>query len=291
MSRELHPTDLRVADRSSSDKSSEILDSNFLRVRDGWRTLVSGKHWYRQARVPVAGDLKGRGWQGVTERRNMRWLAALGLSAIVSCGGTHGAVSPSTSGPDSTSAPSTVVPPTATVTVRETSTTALATTSTTSSTTSTATAPTVAAGPTEPVLAASYLSFVEGYRVCLRAPTKCDPAVLTASAGPARASLTKTLADLVAGGFYMGDEDAGTVVVEAVKISGPTTVMVSSCWWDTGVLYGPPAQSGGPPLIINDLQATSRFETTMTLEGGRWLTSEERRVSRVEGENQCPPES
>jgi hypothetical protein len=28
----------------------------------------------------------------------------------------------------------------------------------------------------------------------------------------------------------------------------------------------------------------------MALEGGKWLTSEEKRIERVEGENLCPPE-
>jgi hypothetical protein len=28
----------------------------------------------------------------------------------------------------------------------------------------------------------------------------------------------------------------------------------------------------------------------MVLEGGRWLTSDEKRTERVEGENRCPPE-
>ena len=137
---------------------------------------------------------------------------------------------------------------------------------------------------------ADYRQLYEQYWICLRSPAVCDPAELTASVGPARAALTKTLADLVAGDLFAGEEDPGYLVVESVDVMDPATAVVASCWWDTGVLYGPPAQPGGPPLIVNDLQATSRFETTMTLEDGRWLTSEERRVSRVEGENQCPPE-
>ena len=42
-------------------------------------------------------------------------------------------------------------------------------------------------------------------------------------------------------GSVVGPDDPGYVVVESVKLSGPTTAVVSSCWWDTGVLYGPPA--------------------------------------------------
>ncbi len=136
-----------------------------------------------------------------------------------------------------------------------------------------------------------YLQLYDAYWACLRSPATCDASSLTSTVGPARAALTKTVADLVSGGLAIGSEDSGYVIVESVKLSGPTTALVTSCWWDTGVLYGPPAQAGGSPIVINDLKVTSRFETTMTLEGGRWLTSEEKRVTRVEGTNQCPPES
>lgn len=139
-------------------------------------------------------------------------------------------------------------------------------------------------------MTAAYLELYDAYWACLRAPELCDPIQLTASVGPARAALTKTVTDLVAGGLFVGDDDPGYVVVESVAIVDPATAVVSSCWWDTGVLYGPPATAGGEPIVINNLQVTSRFETTMALEGGRWLTSEEKRTERVEGENQCPLE-
>lgn len=96
--------------------------------------------------------------------------------------------------------------------------------------------------------------------------------------------------DLVTGGLFAGAEDPGYVVVQSVRIAGPTSATVTYCAWDTGVLYGPPATAGGDPVVMNNLQVTSRFETTMTLEGGKWLTSEEKRIERVEGENRCPPE-
>jgi hypothetical protein len=93
----------------------------------------------------------------------------------------------------------------------------------------------------------------------------------------------------VSGGLFAGAEDVGYVVVEGVKVTGPSSVVVSSCWWDTGVLYGPPAKAGGAPIIVNNVQATSKFETTMVLENGQWLTSEENRTLHVEGQTQCPP--
>ena len=136
---------------------------------------------------------------------------------------------------------------------------------------------------------AAYLRLYDAYWTCLRSPKTCDPTALTASTGPARAALTKTVQDLVSGGLFAGAEDVGYVVVEGVKVTGPSSVVVSSCWWDTGVLYGPPAKAGGAPIIVNNVQATSKFETTMALESGRWLTSEENRTLHVEGQNQCPP--
>ena len=137
---------------------------------------------------------------------------------------------------------------------------------------------------------ADFLALYDAYWSCLRSPKVCAPATLTASVGPARAALTKTVNDLVTGGLFAGAEDPGYVVVQSVTIAGPTTATVTYCAWDTGVLYGPPATAGGDPVVMNNLQVTSRFETTMTLEGGKWLTSEEKRIERVEGENRCPPE-
>ena len=176
------------------------------------------------------------------------------------------------------------------------SSTSLGTTSTTVAATSsiaptTTTTLATTTGTPEAQVEDDYSQQYDEYWVCLRSPATCDPSALTASVGPARAALTKTVADLVGGGLFVGDEDTGYQVVESIDFSDSTTAVVVSCWWDTGVLYGPPAQPGGPPLIINNLQVTSRFGSTMKLEGGRWLVSEEQRVSRVEGVNECPPES
>ena len=217
--------------------------------------------------------------------------AATMLAALAGCSsGSDGASDTSSVLVTTTTSPSTTSPvssssttqPSSTSTTLETA-SSVATTTTTLATTTTVTA--------EEQVEADYRQLYEQYWICLRSPAACDPSQLTASVGPARAALTETLADLVAGDLFAGDEDPGYLVVESVEVMDPATAVVASCWWDTGVLYGPPAQLGGPPLVINDLQATSRFETTMTLEGSQWLTSEERRVSRVEGENQCPPES
>jgi hypothetical protein len=204
-------------------------------------------------------------------------LAAGLIAALGACSDSSDGSADSTSVEDSVATSSTSVPATSS---------SLATTSSTSSTATTVPPTTV---PVEDTVTVAYLELYDAYWACLRAPELCDPTQLTASIGPARAALTKTVTDLVTGGLFVGDDDQGYVVVESVAIVDPATAVVSSCWWDTGVLYGPPATAGGDPVVINNLQVTSRFETTMALEGGRWLTSEEKRTERVEGENQCPP--
>ena len=188
----------------------------------------------------------------------------------------------------STSATST---PAGTATTPTTQMTTTPTTRTTTTTTTTTVATSTTAASPEAQVKADYLQQYDEYWACLRAPSTCDPSSLTASIGSARAALTKTVADLISGELFAGMEDPGYAVVESISFSDSRTALVTSCWWDTGVLYGPPRQPGGPHLVINNLQVTSRFETTVTLEAGRWLTSEERRVSRLEGENQCPPKS
>ena len=179
---------------------------------------------------------------------------------------------------------------TAVSTSTPTSTTSAVTTPTTGTSAATTAPPATSTIPAEAQVKDDYLRLYDAYWVCLRSPASCDPSTLTASIGPARAALTKTVNDLVAGGLFVGPDDPGYVVVESATLSGPTTASVISCWWDTGVIYGPPATAGGDPVVVNDLQATSRFETTMALEDGEWLTSEEKRTDRVEGENQCAPE-
>ena len=197
-------------------------------------------------------------------------LAVVMLAALASCSSS------------STAAPSTVV--------ASTSTSATATPSASTISTTIAATTTTTIGVEEQIKA-SYLQLYNGYWACLRAPDKCDPSSQTSSVGPARAALTKTVKDLVSGGLFAGSEDAGYVVVEKVVLTDPTMAVVSSCWWDTGILYGPPAAAGGLPIVVNNIQATSRFDTTIILENGNWRTSEEKRTERTEGENRCAPES
>ena len=218
-----------------------------------------------------------RAWKAAASAATM--IAALGACS------NSGDSSTSTTASSSVSTAPTVAPTTST-----TSTTSTSTPATTSASTTTTLAPTTTAVPVDAQVKADFLALYDAYWTCLRSPKDCDPTKLTASVGPARAALTKTVNDLVTGGLFAGSEDPGYVVVQSITVAGATTATVTYCAWDTGVLYGPPAKPGGAPVVVNNLQVTSRFETTMVLEGGRWLTSEEKRTERVEGENRCPPE-
>lgn len=218
-----------------------------------------------------------RAWKAAASAATM--IAALGACS------NSGDSSTSTTASSSVSTAPTVAPTTST-----TSTTSTSTPATTSASTTTTLAPTTTAVPVDAQVKADFLALYDAYWTCLRSPKDCDPTKLTASVGPARAALTKTVNDLVTGGLFAGTEDPGYVVVQSIIVAGPTTATVTYCAWDTGVLYGPPAKPGGAPVVVNNLQVTSRFETTMALEGGKWLTSEEKRTERVEGENRCPPE-
>jgi hypothetical protein len=125
---------------------------------------------------------------------------------------------------------------------------------------------------------------------CVRSPDRCDPAALTASQGPARSILTKTVSDLRAGQLHMGPEDPGYVVVEQVQVDpGGKRAVLKVCGWDTGVLYGPPARPGGPDVVVNNLQVSKRLEVTMFREGGAWRLGEEKGLQRMVGVNTCPP--
>jgi hypothetical protein len=90
----------------------------------------------------------------------------------------------------------------------------------------------------------------------------------------------------------MGPEDPGYVVVEDVQVDpGGQRAVLKVCGWDTGVLYGPPAQPGGPEVVVNDLQVSKRLQITMYLEGGAWKLGEEKGLERNEGVNRCPPKA
>lgn len=135
---------------------------------------------------------------------------------------------------------------------------------------------------------AAYADSVASYWACVRAPASCDVGAQTASSGSAKTALGRTVADLASGGLHIGPEDVGYTIVESVTVHhGGFRATVVACWWDTAVLYGPPAQLGGAEVVMNNKQSTSRFESVMYFEDGRWLVGDERRLERVEGANGC----
>ena len=193
----------------------------------------------------------------------------------------------------STPATSTIVATTASSVATSTSTSTIVAPSTTPASTSTiAAATTTSTIPADQAAKAAYTTYVAGYWVCLRAPNACDATTLTASGSAARQNLTKTVADLRNGKLHIGADDVGYTVIESVVIDPVSQrAAVMTCNWDTAVLYGPPIKDGGPEVVVNNKQSTSRLESVMYLDGGVWKLGEERRIERVEGTNTCPPAS
>jgi hypothetical protein len=229
------------------------------------------------------------------------WEAAAWAATIVAvlgaCSSTGRSSAPTTaflpSRTSSTLEASTSVPTTNTTNTTTTDSSSTTSKTTSSNTTSTTTSSTTTVAPTtteEVQVRAAYLSAYDDYWVCLRDPTGCDPTTLTASSGPARATLTDAVNKLRSSDLKVGPDDVGYVVIDSVIFdSSSHNATVKSCWWDTGVVYGPPAKIGGDPIAVNNLQVTSRFDTTLVLESGVWRISREVRTGRTEGVNQCPP--
>lgn len=181
------------------------------------------------------------------------------------------------------------------------STTTVAAPVTTSATTSTTTASTTTAStttvlvtsttqPPDAAVRAAYEAFVAGYWACVRAPESCDVTALTAP-GQAQEALRKTVGDLVGAGLKASSTaNVGYTVVERISIDPLSRrATVESCWWDTGVLVGPPASPGGPEVVVNDKQVTARFTTGMVETGGTWKVETDERTERIEARNACSP--
>ncbi len=141
----------------------------------------------------------------MTQPGRSRWMLWT-LAAFVAVGGCSS---------DNSGSPTTAAPTTA----RSSSTTALPTTTAMSTPpTSVTTLATTTTQSVESQVTAAYLARQDAYVACVRAPASCDSAALTASQGPARAILTKTVSDLVGGHLHMGPEDPGYVVVEDIHV-------------------------------------------------------------------------
>ena len=184
-----------------------------------------------------------------------RAIALLALAVAGACGGGGKAVTSSTV----SLSPST----TATTTVSSPSTTPLPETTTAASTSSPVTASATTTSSTlavEEQVRVAAARFYDFYWQCLRKPADCDPAVVDVVDSDAFHALTKTAADLVKGGFFVGAEDPGYMVIESVEQKSDH-VLVTSCWWLTAVLYGPPASPEGDPLVQNNTTGSSRVSS------------------------------
>ena len=130
--------------------------------------------------------------------------------------------------------------------------------------------------------------FVPYYVACLRKPAACDVTTFTADGSDARSVFTQTIGDLTRGGFFVGEEDPGYVVIEAVEPKADH-VLVTTCEWSTMILYGPPASPGGAPLVQNDTHGTTHGTREWVLDAGTWKIRRADTTSTAVGVNECGP--
>ena len=191
--------------------------------------------------------------------------------------------------------------PASSSTVATTATSALVTTTSVGATSAATTAPPTTAAPsttagvssttlstTEEVRAAA-LAYNAFYVACLRNPTACEPASGTAPDSDAFRALSTTVTQLRTGGFYVGQEDPGTTVIESIEPADGYT-LVTQCHYTTMVLYGPPASEGGPPVLQNNTAGTVREALKFVqLADGTWRMSRGDKLLDKAGVNECPP--
>lgn len=162
---------------------------------------------------------------------------------------------------------------------------------TTTATNATTSRPTVPPSTTIPVVdqvRVAAQAFVPYYVACLRKPTACDVETFTAEGSDARAAFVKTIGDLARGGFFVGDEDPGYVVIEAIDVNADH-VLVTTCEWSTMVLYGPPASAGGDPLVQNNTNGSTHGTRQWVPEAVTWKIRRTDTISTAVGVNECGP--
>ena len=218
-----------------------------------------------------------------------RAIALLALAVAGACGGGGKAVTSSTVSLSPSSTAITTVSSPSTTPLPETTTGA--STSSPVTTSATTTSSTLAIEEQVRVAAARFYDY---YWQCLRQPAACDPSVVSPPDSDAFRSLTKTAGDLVKGGFFVGAEDPGYMVIESID-QAPDHVLVTSCWWLTAVLYGPPASPGGEPLVQNDTHGSSRqADQYVQRADGSWALRHSDTLTPANadvGVNTCPAKS
>lgn len=211
----------------------------------------------------------------------MRRVAAIAVVITVAAGGC------SSSNDGSPTTPAVSTPVTATVstsTSRSTSSTTTTSTSTTSTTTTTTTTTAVADRTAD--VEAAFLAYHEAYVTCFQTPTTCV-IDFAAEEGPAKENLTTFLAELISRGWYVAPgNDLLRIVIEDVTLSTPTTSIVTSCIFDSGVVLGPDGPDG-QPTVVNDQAVSKRFRDTLYLENGEWLLGSGEEVAILGDGDRC----
>ena len=131
-------------------------------------------------------------------------------------------------------------------------------------------------------------AFVPYYVACLRKPATCDVTTFTAESSNARSAFTRTIGDLARGGFFVGDEDPGYVVIDTIEVS-TDHILVTTCEWSTMILYGPPTSPGGAPIVQNDTHGTTHIDRQWVLEDRAWKVRDEVDRPGTVGVNECAP--
>jgi hypothetical protein len=216
-------------------------------------------------------------------RRARLAALAFALVALAACaGGTstaETAITP-TPAPDSTTT-STTAPPTTSPT------------NVTNSAASTTEAPAPTTIAVDDQVRAAYDDRYNGYWACLRAPLACDTSYVLEGSGSADA-LQATMQGLADRGRFVGDDDVGYYVIEAISVAGDTAT-VTACWWSTAVLYtGPadptrPVSPDNPPTVVNDTPDSGRQTDQFVLTNSRWLLVSSQILDEGSETNSCPP--
>lgn len=190
-----------------------------------------------------------------------------------------------------TAAPTTIPPVIATTvatTAASTSTTSSTTSApTTSSTTTTPQATTTTTLPTESLIKQAVQEYSGAYFACGQAPSQCDPSTFTASEGASRHTVSDLIAGMIREGLYFSTDLRGSHISPlTIEVVNPSEVRVQSCWYDAGVVLGPPGPDG-LPTVINDETGSSTYSHTLFLESGIWRVAEQNELESLSTEDSC----
>jgi hypothetical protein len=212
----------------------------------------------------------------------MKRLITLGVAALVVTGcGSDGKSAPPTSPVAVTSAAtvatttSTTTPATSTTVVAASTTTLLPETTTTV--------------PTEDLIKQAVQDFIEAYERCGASPSDCAPDAFTAAHGHSRSTVTDLATGMVQQGLYFSTDLRGSYLrAETITIASAQTASAVFCAFDAGEVMGPNGPDG-LATVVNDVEASVRYEFQLFLEDGEWRVGEQRQTERLGEGDLCPP--